>query len=393
MKFPTLNLRNYFLNTYKKNTITDQSLDSQKHKIALELSGVGLWDWNIATNKVSYSKESKQIIGYKKEELENTSEFWDKKVHPEDKDIYYSDFKALLNGSIDLYKKAYRIQCKDGSYKWILDKGKVIERDAKGNPSRIIGTHTDITTSKYNEEQLQKNLQLITSQNKRLYSFTHIVSHNLNTHIGNLKSILEFYDEAKNEEEKVELIDHLQSISKSLTTTIADLDDIVSIKSKININQLNEHVNLYNLTDNIVESLKINSEKLGVTIHNALRKDEAIFTNKSYLESVLYNLISNGIKYSDPSKKSQIVIQSVHTKETIKILISDNGIGIDMTKYKNQIFEMYKTFHGTDRSDSRGIGLYITKTQVEALQGEIEVESTLKEGTAFSITLKKQNAL
>lgn len=79
MKFPTLNLRNYFLNTYKKNTITDQSLDSQKHKIALELSGVGLWDWNIVTNKVSYSNESKQIIGYKKEELENTSEFWDKK--------------------------------------------------------------------------------------------------------------------------------------------------------------------------------------------------------------------------------------------------------------------------------------------------------------------------
>ncbi|WP_458626969.1 PAS domain-containing sensor histidine kinase [Winogradskyella sp. PC D3.3] len=393
MKLPSISLKNYRSGFYKNDDTTQSTLEEEKHKIALELSNVGLWDWNITTNKVFYSKESKQIIGYSDSELKNTSKFWDDKVHLDDKDTYYSEFNSLLKGHIELYQNEYRIQCKNGSYKWILDKAKVVKRDSKGKPCHIIGTHTDITNSKDKEAQLKNNLQLITSQNKRLYSFTHIVSHNLKTHIGNLKNLLEFYDEATSETEKTELINHLKSISKSLTTTIVDLDDIVSIKSKININQLNERVDLHDFTNKIIESLKIDSEKQGVTIHNALRKDESMLTNRSYLESVLYNLISNGIKYADPNKKSQIVIQSIHSKDTIKILISDNGIGIDMKTYKDQIFQMYKTFHGTERSDSRGIGLYITKTQVEALQGEILVESTLNEGTAFSITFKKQKAL
>ncbi|WP_179319660.1 sensor histidine kinase [Winogradskyella helgolandensis] len=393
MKFPSLNLKNYKSNRYKNNTTSECSLEEEKHRIALELSKVGLWDWNIITNKVFYSKESKQIIGYADNELKNTSEFWDNKVHEDDKEDYYNDFNSLLKGDIDLYEHEYRIQCKNGSYKWILDKGKIAKRDHKGRPSRIIGTHTDITTTKNSEAQLKKNLQLITSQNKRLYSFTHIVSHNLNTHIGNLKNILEFYDEAKEESEKKELIGHLKSISESLTTTIDDLDDIISIKSKTNLNEFNEHIYLHRCINKISESLTLDCTKNGVTIHNALRQDETLYTNRSYLESVFYNIISNGIKYADSNKKSQIVIQSIHTKDTIKILISDNGIGIDTAKFKDQLFDMYQTFHGTDRKDSRGIGLYITKTQVEALNGEIELESKLNEGTAFILTFKKQRAL
>lgn len=393
MKPSKLDLTNYKSKFYKKDKTLNRSSEDRKHEIALEISNVGLWDWNILTNKVFYSAESKHIIGYNNNELKHTSKVWDDKVHPEDREGYYRDFNLHLSGALDLYENEYRILCKDGSYKWILDKGKVIERDNNNKPIRVIGTHTDITNIKKNENQLNKNLQLITSQNKRLHNFTHIVSHNLKTHIGNLKNILEFYDEAVVENEKEELISHLKTISESLTTTIVDLDDIISIKSKTNLNQLNERVDLYSCTSKIIESLKIESFNKEVTIHNALRKDETLLTNRSYLESVFYNLISNGIKYSDPNKNSQIIIQSIHTKDTVKILISDNGIGIDMPKYKNQLFEMYQTFHGTDRKDSRGIGLYITKTQLEALHAEIEVESTLNEGTAFSLTFKKRKAL
>ena len=76
MKFPSLNLKNYKSNRYKNNTTSECSLEEEKHRIALELSKVGLWDWNIITNKVFYSKESKQIIGYADNELKNTSEFF-----------------------------------------------------------------------------------------------------------------------------------------------------------------------------------------------------------------------------------------------------------------------------------------------------------------------------
>lgn len=393
MKLPKKPLRNYISEFYKNTGDSISENESSKHEIALEISNVGLWDWNITTNKVFYSKESKRLIGYEEDELNDTSKVWDDRVHPEDREHYFKDFNLHLSGSIDIYESEYRMLCKDGTYKWILDKGKVIERDADNKPKRIIGTHTDITRIKKHETQLNKNLQLITSQNNRLHNFTHIVSHNLKTHIGNLKNILEFYDETTDEKEKEELVVHLKSISESLTHTITDLDDIISIKSKSNLNQLNERVELYHCVNSVIESLKIESFNRDVTIHNTLRKDESLLTNRAYLESVFYNLISNGIKYSDPNKKSQIIIQSIHTKETVKILISDNGIGIDLKKYRNHLFEMYQTFHGSDRKDSRGIGLYITKTQMEALNGTIEIESTLKEGTAFTLTFKKQKAL
>ncbi|WP_296386318.1 PAS domain-containing sensor histidine kinase [Winogradskyella sp.] len=393
MKFSGFNLTNYKTKLYKKNRVQNQSSIDQKHEIALQISNVGLWDWNITTDKVFYSTESKQIIGYSEKELKNTSKVWDNKVHPEDLETYYKKFNLHLDGTIDLYENEYRILCKDGNYKWVLDKGKIIERNSNGKPTRIIGTHTDITNRRKYESQLKKNLQLITSQNKRLHNFTHIVSHNLKTHIGNLKNILEFYNEAVNETEKEELIRHLKTISKSLTTTIIDLDDIISIKSKSDINQLNERVNLFECANKVVKSLDIDSTNKNITIYNALRMDDTLVTNRSYLESVIYNLISNGIKYSDSSKKSQIIIQSVHTKDTIKILIADNGIGIDTAKFKNQLFEMYQTFHGTDRKDSRGIGLYITKTQVEALNATIELDSKLNEGTTFILTFKKKKAL
>jgi PAS domain S-box-containing protein len=368
-------------------------LQDQKHEIALQISKVGVWDWDIENNKVFYSKESKQLIGYSDNELKNTSKAWDDKVHPDDRNAYFNDFNLHLDGALLVYESEYRIKCKDGNYKWVLDTGKVVERNNEGQATRIIGTHTDITKRKKHESQLNKNLQLITSQNKRLHNFTHIVSHNLKTHIGNLKNILEFYDETDSEAEKKGLVNHLKTISESLTTTIVDLDDIISIKSKANTQQLNQRVNLYTCTNQIIDSLKIESTKNSVTIYNALRMDDSLLTNQPYIESIIYNLISNGIKYSDSNKKSQMTVQSVHTKDTIKILIADNGIGIDMNKYGNKVFEMYQTFHGTDRKDSRGIGLYITKTQVEALQGVILMESTLNKGTAFSLTFKKQKAL
>ena len=399
MKILGLNLTNYKRVAYNKKSTLSKSkrykvaLQNYKHKIALEISNIGLWDYNPITKKAYYSKESIGIIGFMPNELKNISKEWNERVHPDDRKAYDGDFDLHLKGDLELYESQYRILCKDGSYKWILDKGKVIERDDDGKPTRIVGTHIDITHNKKNEDQVKKNLQLITSQNKRLHNFTHIVSHNLKTHIGNLKNILEFYDEAENEKEKKDLVNHLRTISESLTTTIVDLDDIISIKSKSNINQLNERVNLHACASKIIESLDLESKTKDVTIYNGLRMDDTLMTNRSYFESVIYNLISNGIKYSDSSKKSQIIIQSIHTKDSIKILIADNGIGIDTAKFKKQLFEMYQTFHGTDRKDSRGIGLYITKTQVEALNGEIELESKLNEGSTFSLTFKKKKAL
>ncbi|MDN3494045.1 sensor histidine kinase [Winogradskyella bathintestinalis] len=390
MKFPKIKLTNSSSTKYKNQKTLNRFTEDNKYEIALEISNVGVWDWHIVKNKTFYSEEFKNIVGFSDSELKDTVKAWRLRVHKDDFEDYSQELERLLNGELSIFEKEYRIFCQNGKYKWVLAKGKVIEKTVDNKPTRVIGSIIDITPMKKRKSQLTENLQVINSENKRLQNFTHIVSHNLKTHIGNFKNILEFYDDTNDKGEKEDLIGHLKTISESLTATIVDLDDIISIKSKANLNLLNEHINLHSCVNKISDSLKLDSSKNEVTIHNALRKDETLFTNRPYLESIFYNLISNGIKYADPNKKSQIIVQSIHSKDTIKILISDNGIGIDMTKFKDQVFNMYQTFHGTERKDSRGIGLYITKTQIETLNGTIELTSKINEGSAFTLTFKKQ---
>jgi PAS domain S-box-containing protein len=379
---------------YSQNTTENRkSIDKKRYQIALENSNIGLWDYDVISGNVFYSKESKEILGYKDHELSNSVIQWNKRVHPEDLEHYFKDFKAHINGSIETYRNEHRILCCDGNYKWILDKGKVVEADSNGKPTRIIGTHTDITYRKKKEEQSERYLELITSQNQRLHNFTHIVSHNLKTHIGNFKNILEFLEDTNSEEEEKELQNHLKTISRALTSTIIDLDDIISIKSKSNSKELAARVNIFDCAEKIVDSLEIDIAHNAIEVYNSIRKDDFINVNPAYLESILYNLISNGIKYKSDKRNAKVILQSVHTKTELKILIGDNGIGINIEKYKKQLFEIYQTFHGTHREDSRGVGLYITKTQMEALGGRIDVESKLDEGTTFILTFKKQKAL
>lgn len=364
-------------------------LDNYKWKFALENSNIGVWDWNAETNEVFYSEESKKMIGFEDFEFGNSSEEWDKRVHKEDREAYYRDFNAHLNGELNFYKNEHRILCKDGTYKWILDRGKIVSRDNNGKPLRIIGTHADISKRKEIEEQLRTNLNLITNQNKRLHNFTHIVSHNLRTHIGNLENILEFYDQANSEDEKEEMINHLKTISKSLTDTITDLNGIISIKSKSDTQELNERVNIKSCVDKVIKSFDLDIQKSGVRINNSIREDIFLTTNVSYLESIIHNLISNGIKYRNNKHNSHISFLSKINKESIQLIISDNGIGIDLEKYGNQIFQLYQTFHGLKKVDSKGIGLYVTKTQVESIGATIDVFSKLNEGTSFTITFPK----
>ncbi|HLT52488.1 MAG TPA: PAS domain-containing sensor histidine kinase [Flavobacteriaceae bacterium] len=388
--------KNWFQKKTSSNIInsnnTQYNDESNKWKVALENSKVGLWDWDAKTNEVFYSRESKELLGLDEDEMSNSTTEWDQRVHPDDLEAYFKDFNAHLSGKLEDYKNEHRIQCKDGSYKWILDRGKVIERDHSGKPLRIIGTHTDITQLKKHEAQLKTNLDIITNQNKRLHNFTHIVSHNLRTHIGNLESILEFHDSAETAEEKTEMLNHLKVISKSLSETINDLNNVISIKSRAQDEQINEHVNLADCISKLLESFQLEVNQHNIALHFNKLSNASMFTNKSYLESILHNLISNAIKYRDTKKSAKIDLTLSSSETHINILVSDNGIGIDMEKFGDRVFEMYQTFHGTKRNDSKGIGLYITKSQVEALGGYIEVASTPSQGTKFSISFPKNKA-
>ncbi len=126
-------------------------------QFALEGSGDGVWDWNTQTNQVYYSRQWKAILGFEEHEIGNTLDEWDTRVHPDDRDHVYDEIRKHLEGEIPVYISEHRVRCKDGTYKWLLDRGQVIEWTKDGKPLRVIGTHSDITRRRHAEEALRES--------------------------------------------------------------------------------------------------------------------------------------------------------------------------------------------------------------------------------------------
>lgn len=128
----------------------------QRWQFALEGARDGVWDWNLATNEVFFSRQWKRMLGFEEHEIANSLQEWDKRVHPDDKQRTYADLDRHLKGEVPYYQNEHRVLCRDGTYKWILDRGMVVSRDAGGNPTRMIGTHTDISERKQAEEMIHE---------------------------------------------------------------------------------------------------------------------------------------------------------------------------------------------------------------------------------------------
>ena len=369
------------ITTIKEQEIQLRVADERYH-FAVQASDRGVWDWDMVTNKVYYSSESMKILGLTDSDLVAAPEEWDDRVHPDDREEYYGNINLHFENKIPFYETCHRVLC-NGEYKWILDRGKVIERDENGKPLRIAGTHTDISAQKEKEQELLKMLEIVNSQNNKLLNFAHIVSHNLRTHAGNIKSLLELYHNSSFTHE--ETITNIDIVSKELNETIENLNDLVKVHTQTN----KEFVSLQ-LSDYITRMLYILNEDItnkNIIIENNVNEKIQVNCIPAYLESILLNLVTNAIKYSNDKKDILISFNVTDTTDFLILNVSDNGVGIDMERYGSSIFGLYKTFHGHE--DSRGVGLYITKNQIETMGGKIEVESKPNVGSTFKVYFKK----
>ena len=356
-------------------------LSEQRYLFALEASSEGIWDLDVKTNNVFYSSQSMKMLGFDEEDTIDSISKWDDRVHPADKERYLEDFKAHSDEKTPYYENAQRVVTNSGEYKWILSRGKIIERDTNNSPLRIIGTHTDISAQKEKEHALIQTSAIIGEQNSRLLNFAHIVSHNLRSHSGNIKMLLDIIADETDVVSLQESYKHLRSSSKALSQTIEHLKELVEIQSEL-VHQ-KENLNLNSFLGKTLEILGEEIKKNKVVINNTINDTEMISFNPAYLESILLNFTSNAIKYSHPDR-FPIINYSLTSSKSQKILeIKDNGLGINLEKYGKKIFGMYQTFH--KHQDSRGIGLFITKNQIEAMGGRVAVKSKVGIGTTFKI--------
>ena len=240
----------------------------------------------------------------------------------------------------------------------------------------------DITEKKKAEEELNQSFMLVSEQNKRLLNFSYIVSHNLRSHTSNIQLIADLLENSKSKDEQDEMITLLKKVSQSLDETMRNLNEVVNIRNNINLKI--ENLNLNNFIENTLSLLKPQIENKSAIVENNASDDIFIEYNRAYLESILYNFISNALRYSHPDRNPFITLS--FNKNEKSLSIKDNGIGIDLKRNKEDLFGMYKTFN--NNPDAKGLGLFLTKNQIDAMGGKIETESELGIGTNFIIYFK-----
>ncbi len=263
---------------------------------------------------------------------------------------------------------------------WVRATGKPVyneEQEIIG----IRGVFQDVDENKTNELNLQNSLDIIATQNSRLFNFAHIVSHNLRSHSSNLSLIVQLLQEAKSDEDKLELLVNVDDIAGNLDTAITHLNEVVSMQNLLKKERVK--IQFAAALDVVVASTSslINRENANIVAEfDALEEINYI---PEYLQSILLNLITNAIRYKQPGRKPIIFLQTYTSNDQQFMEVSDNGMGIDLDQHGDKMFGMYKTFHRNP--DAKGIGLFITKNQVEAMGGAISVTSTVNIGTTFKI--------
>lgn len=229
----------------------------------------------------------------------------------------------------------------------------------------------------------ETNFELV-EQNSRLEQFAFIISHNLRAPLARVQGLASILKNSTSAEEREKIVQLLVQSSQEFDTVISDLSNILSIQ-KSNT-RIRSEVKLAEMADKVIQALEDEIKHVHAIVKNGIAKTEKIHSLPPYIESIFYNLVSNAIKYRDPTRPLEVNITSAPQAPFVCVTITDNGLGIDLQRHRDQLFSLYKRFHL--HAEGKGLGLYLVKTQMEALGGRIEVDSEVNVGTTFRLFFK-----
>ncbi len=309
----------------------------------------------------------------------------------------YEEFKAKLEAHVsskgkEPFELITRMMREDQTHVWIYLKGRVISWDGD-HPEKMVGSLVNITKLKETQLQLansniklEGSLQRLSLKNHELEQIAYVATHDLRAPVLNLLHLSKMLKPEDLAGKNKEVFNRIVASIEQLNGT---LDDLINIAA-LNSDGVPRQFKRINFNDELNKSLNA-LEKQFSSVDYELKvefKVKAIKYFPAHITSIYTNLLTNALKYRETSRKLKLKVSTRKVGNYVELAITDNGIGIDMTKHKKRLFGMFKQLHAG--YDGKGLGLYIVKNQVEALGGEIEVESTPGEGTTFKIMLVDQ---
>ncbi|HXB06821.1 MAG TPA: ATP-binding protein [Puia sp.] len=262
--------------------------------------------------------------------------------------------------------------------------------DEKGELSLVIGFGMEISDRKALEEKQARLVRQLSIQNTQLIDFCNIVSHNLRAPLVNISMLADLLDTSDDLEEHKLLTSKLRPVLENLHATFNELVESIQIRQNPEIRS--EKLSVRECLRRTKEGLQMEIHRLEAEITEDIELAPSIVFPPQYLKSILLNLVSNALKYHFPGRPPRIRVTTKREKDRIILSVTDNGLGVDLVKHRDNFFKIGKVFHR--HPDAKGFGLFMTKTQVEAMGGKIWAESEPEVGTTFHIEfINQQNCL
>ncbi len=390
------------INKYKILELKISNLLAQLNAIMRSATEISIIGTNLDGVITYFNSGAEKLLGYKAKEMigKNTPEIFHDKEEMEKRGIELSkQYGKEIKGIEAIFAPTREGKPNTREWKYIRKDHTSLKmqlsvtalKNAEGVTTGFLKIATDLTETIHLQEalissnkKLEELTQKLTRQNSQLASFAHIISHNLRSPVANLITLDYLYKDTTDPEEKDLLMSKFQIVIGHLSETLDTLVETLKIKESTNDDlEFLDFNEILEKTKEILTGQIMESKATIVSDFSAVGK---VKYKRTYLESIFLNMITNAIKYSSSEQAPIILIKSSYTEKGKTILaFTDNGLGIDLEKYGTKLFGLNKTFHRN--KDAKGVGLFMTKNQIESLGGTITVDSQVNSGTTFTIVL------
>lgn len=357
----------------------------QRHQFALDATQDGIWDWDVSSGRVVFSPHWFTMLGYQANELQHQFETWLNLLHPEDSNSAESTVARHLQDGTP-FEMEFRLRTKNGAWRWVMARGKVVERDEQGNALRMVGTHVDITLRKQAEEELRQARDAAQAAERTKSEFLANMSHEIRTPLNGILGILNLLRDKNPQGEHAYMLNHAMNSGRRLSRLLGNiLDTLVIETGRMEIAQ--KEFDIGDMLESVSQMFQVAVEEKGLTFVMRPHPDlEQYYIGDSMrVQQVLLNILGNAVKFTETGSVSVDVrpvgrLSSGATQ--VLFSVEDTGIGVSEDKL-NEIFEM---FNQVETSFSRsyqgaGLGLPLAKRLIYLLGGDIYLESTPGKGT------------
>lgn len=359
-------------------------MERNRLQLILDATRLGTWEWNPQTGVTIFNERWANMFGWEASELEATVESWSSRLHPEDYDGVWLAIKNHLDGITPFYESMHRIRHREGHWVYVLDRGKIIERDSEGRAIRYTGTVTDVSEQKKAELNARK-----ATRAKNVFLAN--MSHEIRTPLHGILGIASVLESTNLDSHQQQLLTTIKNSGDYLLTTLNDVLDLTRAEE----GQLKVSLGVHSPAEvirHIVQLFEqpIANKKLEFTVEISAEIPERTLMDQARVAQVISNLVSNALKFTQQGSISLTASwknsnRGNHQGELV-IEVRDTGVGIHDTKRIWQLFEQEQD--GLNRAEGgSGLGLAIVRNLVQLLSGTIQVDSKPGVGSCFTLSL------